>query len=235
MNRKPDYQTADGRVTLYCGDCLEILPELEGVDAVVTDPPYGIGFKYESHDDNEVEYERLMCRVIGQIDRRLSPSCCFFWQAMLHANIWHRWFPNEFRLFAACKGFVQFRPTPVQFSWDPIVWWGTASGEPSVYRKDYHEQRLAPFGYGRESIDHPCPRPLEQVEYVVNLAGHNCILDPFMGSGTTGVACVRTGRKFIGIELEPKYFAIAVKRIEAELNRFPLFEESTPRQLELIA
>jgi site-specific DNA-methyltransferase (adenine-specific) len=51
------------------------------------------------------------------------------------------------------------------------------------------------------------------------------ILDPFMGSGTTGVACIRTGRRFIGIEKEPKYFEIAVKRIEAELQRHTLFEE----------
>jgi len=51
------------------------------------------------------------------------------------------------------------------------------------------------------------------------------IADPFMGSGTTGVACVRTGRRFIGIEKEPKYFEIAVRRIEAELNRAPLWEE----------
>ena len=60
------------------------------------------------------------------------------------------------------------------------------------------------------------------------------ILDPFMGSGTTGVACVRTDRRFIGIEKEPKYFAIAVKRIEAELNRFPLIEpETRAKQLDM--
>jgi DNA modification methylase len=68
-----------------------------------------------------------------------------------------------------------------------------------------------------------------QVEYVVDLftVGDDVtVLDPFMGSGTTGVACVRTGRKFIGIEKEPKYFDIAVKRIEAELSRMPLFEDA---------
>lgn len=60
------------------------------------------------------------------------------------------------------------------------------------------------------------------------------VADPFMGSGTTGVACVRLGRKFIGIEKEPRYFDIACKRIEAEVNRFPLFEKpSSLRQLEL--
>ena len=66
------------------------------------------------------------------------------------------------------------------------------------------------------------------------IGDYQTILDPFMGSGTTGVACVRTGRRFIGIEKEPKYFAIAVKRIEAELNRFPLLEpETVAKQREL--
>ena len=60
------------------------------------------------------------------------------------------------------------------------------------------------------------------------------ILDPFMGSGTTGVACVRTGRRFIGIEKEERYFDIAVKRIEAELNRFPLLEPKQPTQGSLL-
>jgi DNA modification methylase len=62
------------------------------------------------------------------------------------------------------------------------------------------------------------------------------ILDPFMGSGTTGVACLRTGRRFIGIEIEPRYFDIAVKRIEAELNRHPLLEpkQNVHKQRELL-
>ena len=60
------------------------------------------------------------------------------------------------------------------------------------------------------------------------------VADPYMGSGTTGVACIRTGRRFVGIEIEEKYFRIAVKRIKAELERFPLFEPPKPKQLELI-
>ena len=60
------------------------------------------------------------------------------------------------------------------------------------------------------------------------------ILDPFMGSGTTGVAAVRLGRRFIGIELDPRYFDIAVRRIQAELNRFPLFEETVKCEQRLL-
>jgi DNA modification methylase len=224
----PTWQTADGSVKLFLGDCLDVLPTLEGVDAVVCDPPFGIGFKYESHDDNVESYGQLMQQIVGHVERIRGDGPAVFWQGMLNCARWHQWFPSEFRLFAACKGFVQYRPTSVQFGWDPVVWWGTPKGSPSVFRRDWHLQSLAPFGAGRERIDHPCPRPLEQVEYVVDLftVGDDVTLDPFMGSGTTGVACVRTGRKFIGIEKEPKYFDIAVKRIEAELSRMPLFEDA---------
>ena len=84
------------------------------------------------------------------------------------------------------------------------------------WTRDYHEQRKAPFGKNRPKVPHPCPRPLEQVQYIVEMvtAEGAKVLDPFMGSGTTGMACVNTGRKFIGIEIEQEYFDIAVQRIE---------------------
>ncbi len=216
-----------------------MLPTLEpgSVDAVVTDPPYGIGFKYESHDDDAETYESFMLEVVAELERLRGDGPVVVWQAMLNCNRWHRWFPSGFRLFAACKGFVQFRPVGVQYSWDPIVFWGTPRGEPSVYKKDWHAQMLAPFGAGREHIDHPCPRPFEQVVYVTDTFTEleDAILDPFMGSGTTGVACVRLGRKFLGIEKEPKYFDIAKRRIITELERMPLLEKKpTYRQNELI-
>jgi site-specific DNA-methyltransferase (adenine-specific) len=222
--RKPDYEAPGVR------DCLEILPELEAgsVDAVVCDPPYGIGFKYESHDDSEEGYAAMMQRVVPEwcrIAKEESPV--FVWQTMLHADKWHQWFPPGFRIFAACKSFVQFRPVPIQFSWDPVVFWGKPKTEPSVWKKDYHEQRKAPFGAFRDKIDHPCPRPLEQVEYVLKLAADagEAVLDSFLGSGTTAVAALRNRCSVVGIEKEPKYFALAVRRIEAELNRHPLFEK----------
>uniref|UniRef100_A0A6M3XMG1 Putative methyltransferase n=1 Tax=viral metagenome TaxID=1070528 RepID=A0A6M3XMG1_9ZZZZ len=210
-----------GECTLYLGDCLEILPTLGKVDAVVTDPPYGIGFKYENDGDDPEAYADLIRGVVGGVSRLVEDGPCLFWQGMLNADKWHKWFPPGFRLFAACKGFVQYRPTPIQYSWDPIVWWGNARNKPSVYAKDFHMQSLAPFGAGRERILHPCPRPLEQVVYIVGIftEKRDTILDPFMGSGTTGVACVQLDRKFIGIEIEPKYFDIACKRIETAVAR----------------
>jgi DNA modification methylase len=81
---------------------------------------------------------------------------------------------------------------------------------------------------------HPCPKPLKWALGQLEIwPDAESVLDPFMGSGTTGVAAVRLGRRFIGIEREPKYFEIAIKRIEAELNRMPLFEAAPTVQRDL--
>lgn len=225
-------------VVLHLGDCLSFMRTLEdsAVDAVVTDPPYGIGFEYNEHKDDASQYDALMLALVPELQRLVGDGPVFVWQAMLTADKWHRWFPAGYRIFAACKGFVQWRPVSVQYSWDPVIFWGSPPGQPSVYRKDYHEQRLAPFGAYRETIEHPCPRPLEQVVNVIELASipGQVVFDPFMGSGTTGVACVRTGRKFIGCEIDATYFAIAQRRIaEAQLQP-PLFpHEPQPQAQQL--
>jgi len=206
-------------VTLYHGDCLEILPtlELDSIDAVVTDPPFGIDFKEGSWNDDPSLYAEFMNQWLAMTPDKPH----FVWQAALNLKHYHRWFPEGFRVMPICKGFVQYRPTPIQWSWDPVVFWGDIPCPPSVYRKDWFVQAKAPFGAHRAKVDHPCPRPLEAVIYVIEMASlpGQTILDPFMGSGTTGVACVKTGRNFIGIEIDKGYFEIAQKRIaEAQLQ-----------------
>lgn len=218
----PTWTSDDGRIQLYHADCLDVLPHLTGIDAVVTDPPYGIGFDYGgAHVDDPEKYEEFMRLIVAECSRIVDGGACFFWQGMLNAARWHRWFPEAFRIFAACKSFVQFRPTAVQWSFDPVIFFGKSSAKPSVTAKDWHVQSEAPFGAGRERINHPCPRPLAQVEYVVSIASSEgeAVLDPFMGSGTTGVACIRTGRRFIGVEKNAHYFQIAKERIQRELQQ----------------
>jgi DNA modification methylase len=216
-----------GDCTLYRADCREVLPLLPKVDAVVTDPPYGVGFMYGTHVDCPDEYPALMRDVVAHVERLRGDGPAVFWQGMLNADRWHEWFPKGFRLFAACKGFVQFRPTNPQFSWDPIVFWGKPTTDASVTAKDFHVQTLAPFGYGRAKVEHPCPRPFEQVRYVLETftSAAETILDPFMGSGTTGVACVTRGRRFIGVEIDENYFDIACKRIRDAYAQPDMFIE----------
>ena len=122
--RKPDYEREG--VRLFCGDCLEILPQLPDgcVDAVVTDPPYGIGFKYESHDDTPAGYGRWLWSILESAERLCRPgSPVFVWQAMLNVRRLAEWFPREWRLFAAAKNFVQMRPCAMQYAYDPVVVW----------------------------------------------------------------------------------------------------------------
>ena len=213
-----------GDATLYLGDCLEILPTLGQVDAVVTDPPYGIGFsKYESHPDRPDDYESLLLPAIKQC-QNLCQGPQMWWQAMLNCEKWHKWFPRGWRLFAACKGFYQIRPVQLQYGWDPVVCFGFGKSKHKTSLRDWHVSQMPKFGGGRESISHPCPRPLPQLMFIVaGLEGIESILDPFMGSGTTGVACANLGRKFIGIEIEEKYFDIACERIAAAYAQGRLF------------
>jgi site-specific DNA-methyltransferase (adenine-specific) len=217
---KPYYEDTASGITIYHGDCREVLPELATgrATAVVTDPPFGIGFYYGTYQDDPVTYPDMMRAWIMEASRIVGDGPFFVWQAMPNAPRWHEWFPQDFRIFAACKGFVQFRPHAVQNSWDPVVFWGSARGT-ARHRRDFHVQALAPFGANRPRREHPCARPLEQVRYIVEIATaiSDVVLDPFMGSGTTLRAAKDLGRKAIGIEIEERYCEIAAKRLAQEV------------------
>ena len=215
MTRSPDWQTDDGAIRLYCGDCLDILPTLTGVNAVVTDPPYGVGFKYESHDDTPIGYEDwcgrwfALCKLVS--DGPIAISC-----GISNLNSW----PQADWVLCWHKPAAMGR-CPVGFNnWEPVLIYGKTRAGQVV---DVFRACITPD----DSVSgHPCPKPLGWGECVVNRvsAAADVVCDPFMGSGTTGVAAVRLGRSFIGIERERKYFDIAVKRITEELSRLRLFE-----------
>lgn len=212
----PDY-------TLYLGDCLDILPTLEAgsVDAVITDPPFGIDFKYNEHNDTPEGYGEWLWRIIELAESKANDGApIFVFQAMPNCRHFSEWFPRDYRIFAACKNFVQMRPTEMQYSFDPvIVWWkGGERWAAGTASRDFYVANTSPSSHTglNNVVGHPCPRPLDQMRQFVGqwVAPQGVTLDPFMGSGTTGVACAQLGRKFIGIEIDPKYFEIARKRIE---------------------
>ena len=118
----------------------------------------------------------------------------------------------------------------MQYSWDPVVVWWT---EGDIWteggaNRDYHVANTAPSSRkGLANVPwHPCPRPLSQVRHIIEqwVRPGGLVLDPFMGSGTTGVACAQTGRRFIGIEIDKTYYPKIKRRIaEAQLQmRLPL-------------
>jgi DNA modification methylase len=203
------------------------------VDAVITDPPFGIGFKYATHDDTPEGYGQWLWSVLQEAERLCRPgSPVFVWQAMPNIRQLADWFPREWRLFAACKNFVQMRPIAMQYAFDPVVVWWT-EGErwaAKTASRDYFVANTSPSARRPGTLNyvegHPCPRPLDQVQHIVEqwVCPGGTVLDCFAGSGTTGVACVQTGRKFIGCEIDPGYFAIAEKRIrDAQMQlRLPM-------------
>ncbi len=222
-----------GDCTLYLGDCMDILPTLPKVDAVVTDPPYGIGFEYASYVDSKESLQRLIAGFVPW--SRQSASRCV---VLCGVTQIHEYPPPEWTAcitwdttgsFGKC-GYTQWMP--VLFYGKDVPGFGNVEGR--VTKSDLF--RLiggAGVGFARnEKIDHPCPKPRNVMEWAVARfsMSSDTILDPFMGSGTTGVACVKLGRKFIGIEIEPKYFDLSCRRIEEAYRSPDLFIEHAKRE-----
>lgn len=192
-----------GPATLFLGDCFDIMPTLEPVEAVVTDPPFGIGHKYRSYDDAPERYDSMMRRLVPMLTRAAGGGPCFMWQSPLKADQWHKYLPEGFRVIAACKIYPTWRDTCL--SWDPILFWSDGRLRDELPR-DWHVADLRPYNGYKSDNPVPCPRPLSQAEFICGSIRGKTILDPFMGSGTTGVACVQAGKSFIGIEKDPGVF-----------------------------
>lgn len=207
-----------GNATLYLGDCLEILPTLPKVDAVITDPPYGIAWRGHSSRPKEMIGEM----VVGD-DAPFDPAPflsletpCLMWGANNFASklpdsqnwlVWNKRGDN-------C--------TPKDHGGCELAW------SRGITKGGVHAKRFIWDGNIRQldtEMDrlHPAQKPVEIMKWCVGLSDAETILDPFMGSGTTGVACMNLGRKFIGIEIEPKYFEIACERIENAQRQTRLF------------
>lgn len=214
-----------GDAELYCGDCLEIMPTLGKVDALVTDPPYGIGeaagkalrrtsgltarfdgryvrdYGEASWDsktaDQEVAKAISICGeaiVFGGNYYNLPPSSCWL--------VWDKM--NGKTDFADCE--LAWTNLPIAVRLLQLLWHG-------CMREERHVSRT-----------HPTQKPIRLMKWAISkLKVQGTILDAFMGSGTTGVACMNLGRKFIGIEIDRKYFDIACQRIEEAQRQGSLF------------
>jgi site-specific DNA-methyltransferase (adenine-specific) len=211
---RPIEKVVIGSATLYRADCFEVLPHLHDIDAVVTDPPFGIGYTYRSYDDAPAKYHWMMTRLVPEFVRITNDGPCFVWQSPLKADQWHRYFPKGFRIIAACKLYPARKGKPRCYSWDPIIFWSGRSRIIDELPRDWHVSDLRPWDDQCADNPVPCPRPLRQVQYICDSIRAKRILDPFMGSGTTGVAALRAGKQFTGIEQDPVYFDYACQRIE---------------------
>jgi len=203
--------------TITCGDCLEVMPLIrENITAIITDPPFGIGFKYESHED-DFDSMRNYCKTILDI---FNGKTIAIWQSMKNVYRIHEWCNINYRLIADINSCPPYRNHSIQYCWEPIVLIAPPKKNANIKSKDYLITWKPSWHNAKKKtdyIDHPCVRPLESVIRIIELLTNegDIILDPFMGSGTTAIACINTGRNYIGIEKEEKYCRIAEERIHA--------------------
>jgi site-specific DNA-methyltransferase (adenine-specific)/modification methylase len=206
-----------GDATLYLGDCRDILPTLGRVDAVVTDPPYGIGF-----GEKHTKWSANRGTVLGEWDREI-PDISALVDLADDVIIWGG---ERFGL-------------PVTRGW---LTWAKPDAAPTFASTEFawtnrdKPARHLVYSIGAtnaERVGHPTQKPLRVMEWSLGfIPNAQTILDPFMGSGTTGVACANLGRAFIGIEREPSYFDIACRRIEEAYKQPRLFSEPVQKPIQ---
>lgn len=210
-----------GDCTLYLGDCLDILPTLGKVDAVITDPPYGIGKDGQKRTTGG-NGGRKAYEFMGWDGCR--PPALVFDALLAISNHQIIWGGNYFAdlLPATGKWLVWDKGQRINQSDGELAY---TSFDGALRIKTLNRVELMTDG-----AEHPTQKPVRLMEWcLTHIPDAVTILDPFMGSGTTGVACARMGRSFIGIEREPSYFDIACKRIEAAYKQGDMFREPPPK------
>jgi len=221
-----------GNATLYLGDSREVLPHVGDVNAVFADPPYGVNYK--GSDSRHTSADGIGYNAFEDSPMFVSDVCVPIIEQCIAIS----------RSMAVTTGISCSRlyPKPVA---EGVIWypsgansgpWGFVTHQTIFYygKCPYLAKRLGrrPTGFATtepaEKNGHPCPKPIKQMEWLVNRITttddwSETVLDPFMGSGTTGVACANMGRRFVGIELDPVYFVIACERIDAAYAQGRLF------------
>lgn len=220
-----------GNATLYLGDCREILPALEGVGAIVSDPPYGIGYRHSGGmrgvtaavgitkhanargtkplhgDDKPFDPSHLL----GYGKVLLWGSDRFFARLPADSGSWLCWDKSLGR--GPADSFVD-----AEFAW--CNW----RERRCVFRMLWKGICTENAGEENGTREHETQKPIRLMQWCVGLVGGSeAVCDPYMGSGTTGVACANLGRPFIGIEIHEPYFDIACRRIEDAQRQVRMF------------
>ena len=236
---KDEFLSHDGSICLMHADCRDVIQHLRDVDAAIFDPPYAVGFTgkrrraarhgkitNDSYDDNPADIVPLVRSVVGWSVANCTATALFA--------------GNKLATMLPEPTSVGGVFSPSSPSVDP--WGFVTHHQVAFYGRD-------PFRIGRiggsqpnsvqirqrpqKQWGHPCEKPIAWMLWLVKRAAKEgwLVCDPFMGSGTTGVACIRLGRCFVGIEKEERFYRIAVERIQFELSSKPLIKQMEQRSL----
>lgn len=238
-----------GDCELWLGDCREILPTVGKVDAVVTDPPYCSGGFSESGKQaaKGMGLRSETIREIGWFTNDNMTTAGIAWLMGFVAS----WCYRSLRQGGTLTAFTDWRMVghlapaieAARFRYQNLVVWNKGNAGLGTGFRAQHELAMHfskgvaeyhSFDFGNvittsrvhsSAREHQTEKPVELIATIAEVVSPTggTVLDPFMGSGTTGVACVKLGRKFIGIEIEPKYFDIACRRIEQAYAQPDLF------------
>jgi site-specific DNA-methyltransferase (adenine-specific) len=231
-----------GDATLYLGDCMEILPTLGKVDAVITDPPYsenthkmaktnrgaghGVGLITFASLTGE-DFDAVMAACLNASRGWVVATCDYkhaarFYESaqFVRLGAWVK--PNPMPQISADRPGQGFETVLILHSGETAKQWNRGGGS-GVWTFPVHTDSQV-----------PTQKPIGLVSSFVHdfTQPGQTILDPFAGSGTTGVAALLLGRKFIGVEASPLHFDVACKRIEEAYKQRPLFEAEPPRKPE---
>lgn len=229
---KPYYEK-DG-IVIYHGDCLDVLPGIQGVDLLILDPPYNLGKNYgEGTDDSRPydEYWEWYCAVLKVTWESLADDALGYlfhsdkgiydakplasstgWE-YIQTLIWYG--PNGFRGYTAAN-----KSAAWSYIHEPILYLSKGIGLPVKERPDWFGSVIPvprPQSNFKEGRVHVAQKPVNLLRRLINFQETTLVLDPCMGSGTTLRAAKDVGRKAIGIEIEERYCEIAAKRMEQEV------------------
>lgn len=220
--RRADWVSDCGRVELYLADCLDVLPGISRSAAIISDPPYGIGYVRGRHGRGLHRKRKRNIEPIHGDDEPFDPEHLLSFRRVLlwGADHFRRRLPEGGRFLAWNKlghhteGWDSF--SDVEFAWHSqpgasrifsLMWKGLCQGAGIDKGTKRHQATQKPIALMDWSIQQ------------ANLVEDQVVVDPYMGSGTTGVSAVRLGHRFIGIEVVAKHFWRARERIERQLAR----------------
>lgn len=222
-----------GNCRLLLGDSAKILPALEKVSGCLTDPPYGIhqarGMGGGGFDGFGNGKKRTPKEYAGDWDDA-RPSAALFDLVLRSASRHIIWGGNYFadRLPVSQKWLWWDKLQTMPSYSDGELAWTSLSGT-STKKFVYNGSGLLAKEKGRE---HPTQKPIELMKWCLGFLPDGAVIDPFAGSGSTGVACVKTGRAFIGIEIDPDYFAIMCRRVETATREPDMFVQRSPEPVQ---